>query len=318
MTDCAQSVLGRAVFGTSRGLAAAGNGVLAGADKCIGVFEFRGRTGPPRQLLDACFKHPAIFCRRAEDAASGGRKIVLVGALRSCLDSQSRPGFFGACVAVPLDTRQRFFDWTSCGDEIGRLFMELAGQVDSESGQLRFAGAEIVSQTRRDEIIKWRAEEGEMLLLHNEGTELEDIEKLPRLQAIAYAQGHRYPTAVAVESAVPGSQSLSADIVTDAMARWDTGRGTSSQGRRLEDEPDAEALRGRDPGRSVEVPDIDWHRIGRLEQAVESLQRSVVKLSRNPVHPAKRRIWEGWFWVGVVLAVGMSAAAVAIALWAMP
>ena len=316
MTESAQSVLGSAVFGTSRGLAAAGNGVLAGADKSSGVFEFRGRTGPPRQLLDACSNDPAIFCRRAEDAANGSRKIVLVGALKACPDSQSRPGFYGACVAVPLDTKQRFCDWTSCGNEIGRLFEELAAQVDSESGELRFAGEEIVRPTGRDEFVKWRADQGEMLLLHNEGTGLSDFDMLPRLQAVAYVQGHAYPTAVAVQSAVPGSQSLSADIVTDAMTRWSAARGKSSREVGMEGEPNEGGFLGDERVCPADEPDDVRYRIGQLERAVERLQRSVVKLSRNSANEPRRRPWQDGLWVGVALAVGMGVAALAIALMA--
>lgn len=318
MTESAQSVLGSAVFGTSRGLAAAGNGVLAGADKCNGIFEFRGRTGPPRQLLDACLDDPAVFCRRAEDSASGSRKIVLVGAVRACPDSQSRPGFFGACVAVPLDTRQRFSDWMSCGNEIGQLFEELAAQVDGESGQLRFAGEEIVRRTPGDEFVKWRAEQGEMLLLHNEGIGLSDFEKLPRLQAMSYAQGHRYPTVVAVEAAVPDSRPLSVEVVTDAMTRWSAARGRLSREEDVDGDSYPGDFRGHDLERSISEPDEASYRIGQLERAVESLQMSVVKLSRKSRNLPKRHIWQDWLWVGVVLAVGLSVTAVTIALATMP
>ncbi|MYI70248.1 MAG: hypothetical protein F4103_16435 [Boseongicola sp. SB0673_bin_14] len=318
MTESAQSVLGSAVFGTSRGLAAAGNGVLAGADKCSGVFEFRGRTGPLRRLLDACFNSPAIFCRRAEDAASGSRKIVLVGALKACPDSQSRPGFFGACVAVPLDTRQRFSDWTSCGKEIGRLFKELEGQVDDESGQFLFPEEEIVRATRRDEFIKWRADQGELLLLHNEGSGLSASDIFPRLQAVAYAQGHRYPTAVAIQTAVPEAHPLSADIVTDAMTRWSAARGKSSREVGMEGDPDEGGFQGDERVCPADEPDNVRYRIGQLEQAVESLQRSVLKLSRNSANRPKRRAWQDGRWVGVAIAVGMSVTALAIALMALP
>lgn len=315
MTESTQSVLGSAVFGTSRGLAAAGNGVLAEADKSTDVFEFRGRTGPPRRLLDECLNDTAIFCRRAEDAASRGRKIVIVGALKACPDSQSRPGFYGACVAVPLDTRQRFSDWMSCLEEIRWLFKELEGQVNGESGQLRFAGGEIVRPTQREEFIKWRAEQGEMLLLHNEGTGLTFNKKiLQRLQAVAYVQGHTYPTAVAVQTAVPEAQSLCADFVEDAMRKWSAARDKSSREEDVERDPDVGEFRGHECTRPVNEPDDVRYRIGELEHAVESLQMSVVKLSRNPMNQPRRRAWQDWLWAGVFLAVGMSVAAVAIAL----
>lgn len=317
MTGDADVMLGRAVFGTSRGLAAAGNGVLAGAGKCIGIFEFRGRAGPPRQLLDACLQRPAIFCRRAEDSAGGSRKVVLLGAIKACPDSQSRPGFFGACVAVPLDTRRSFHDWTSCGDEIRRLFEELAGQVDRDTGQLRFAGEEVVRPARRDEIVKWRPVQGEMLLLHNEGNGLSDVEKLPRLQAVAFAQGHRYPTVVAVETAVPDSRSLAGEVVTDAIKIWKTASDQADRERDLEGDQDQGELPGHERASSGNEPDEDRYRIARLEQAVESLQMSVVKLSRNSANRSKHRALEDYLWAGVVVAVCMSVTAMAMALIAM-
>ena len=220
MTEQALSVLGRAVFATSRGLTAAGNGVLAGAGRGIGVFEFRGRAGLSSLLSHASLQSPAMFCRRAEVAVSRTSQIVLVGALKACRDNQARPGFYGACVAVPLDTRPPFFNWTSCRDEIRQLFAKVQGQADQESGPRRFAGDRIVLPSPRDERLKWSTGQGEVLLLHSDGTALSDSETLTRLQAVAFTEGHRYSTAVALESAVPQSRPLTADIVTAAMARW--------------------------------------------------------------------------------------------------
>ncbi len=61
-----------------------------------------------------------------------------------------------------------------------------------------------------------------MLLLHSEEAGFPDM--LQKLHAMAYAQGHMYPTVGALQAAVPGAQSLSADTVTKVLAKWSDDR----------------------------------------------------------------------------------------------
>ncbi len=237
---------------------------------------------------------------------------MLVGALKACLDSQSRQGFYGACVAVHPDTKQQFTDWTACGDDINRLFMKLAGQVDGESGQRRFAGKEIVCPTRRDELVKWRAAQGRMLLLHSEEAGFPDI--LQKLQAVAYAQGHMYPTAVALQAVVPGAQSLSADTVTKVLAKWSDDRDRAVRER--VGGPDEGDTNGYERTSSDNEGDNVGRRIDRLEQDMKSLRWSVIKRFQKLDEPVK---WSRWLLIGSnLIVIALSMAAVVIALVAIP
>ena len=113
---------------------------------------------------------------------------------------------------------------------------------------------------------------------------------------------------------MPEAQSLSADFVTGAMTRWSAARDRLSREEDVERDPAVGEFRGHERTGPVNEPDDVRYRIGQLEQAVDNLQKSVFKLSRNSANEPRRRTWQDWLWAGVVLAVVMSVAAVAIAL----
>lgn len=90
--------LGRAVFGTFRGLEAVGDGVLLPARKHTEFLEFRGSK-------DDSFDIPQpgeIAAFRRLLRSNGNYDFEVVGCIRRSKDSTGRPGFFGCCVAVNL------------------------------------------------------------------------------------------------------------------------------------------------------------------------------------------------------------------------
>lgn len=96
MSDAAQPIVGRVVFGTARGLFASGDGHLAGAGARLEPFELR--SGDPARSLTPNPDEPMLL-RRALSLSTGGQ-IDLIAAVTGVIDAERRVGYLGYGAAV--------------------------------------------------------------------------------------------------------------------------------------------------------------------------------------------------------------------------
>ncbi|KAA6182747.1 hypothetical protein F2Q65_17395 [Thiohalocapsa marina] len=97
MTTASDSILGAAIFFTDRGLDAIGTGVLSGVGNTSAIFELR--NADQRLSIFSANASPIVF-RRTIAIEQTREPLDLIGVASQGLDSTSRPGFFGCCVAV--------------------------------------------------------------------------------------------------------------------------------------------------------------------------------------------------------------------------
>ncbi len=260
-------VLGRAVFGTTSGLKAYGNGVLAGVGNTVSVLEFGG--GDSGHIHRMAPDQAAVFFRRAEN--QDGNVIELVGTVAPCRDSGRRQGFLGACVAVTPDGGQSFSDWPALYSEIEHLFEQMRARVDSTSGVFRMYRPDPPPSEMDDYAFNWSALSGETLILHDTDT-LDPAGMMERLQAIAFAHGSDYPDVLVFEAPVPESLGLDCPEVDEALQKFNKARAEAeAKAKSKRAAPPVQTATDRDRDIAHLVAEISELRSD-LRHAVETLQ----------------------------------------------
>ena len=228
MTARDEQIRGLAVFGTWSGLEACGNGILAGAQASLGVFEFgRARTNPLHQLDE---DQEVLFCRRALNttySTTCADHIEFVGAVAPRRDAQGRCGFLGGGLAVDIDRPGCIGNWPKLTEDIGSVFT-VAKKCFSGKGQGSFLRDCPVPPADNDEKFDWSPATREVMLLHW-GTDRDtswDSEVLKRMQAIAFTQTS-HQTILVFKTAVAGSLSLQSPNFDEDLEKLNKARSVS-------------------------------------------------------------------------------------------
>lgn len=215
MTMQKPQILGQAVFGTVRGLIVQGTGILS--DAPVSIFEFdigRQRNGLLHQLGPEGY---VIFYRRIQDDHST-YATNLVGIVAPCRDSSGRPGFFGTCIATPLDPRgtgqSPFQDW-------GAVVPTLFDQIDAtfalrDEKTMALNWPQVLKPTEIDRKVQWIRNDGRTLHVHKD-QDIEDDDLLRKMQAIVYAHGGQYTTILTLSEPIQGSVGISSPDIETAV-----------------------------------------------------------------------------------------------------
>ncbi len=256
-------ILGQAVFGTTQGLTAQGDGVLAGAKNHVSIFEFEifRRQGGGQHTIP--IDQPALFVRRVTNEA--GHEINLIGFVAPCRDYTGRRGFFGSCLAVRIDQtspRASFSDWVALADQLNQLYEETIKFYDQATERLRWPN--LLQTTGREPPYQWETLPGDSVLLFEDfqprnSQEIAFSDIIQRLQALAFMHGHTTTTIIATTINLPGSQRLREDWADQAL------RAFSEAKKQANTAPKAEARATR-------------AQKGSAEQEIESLWREVNQL----------------------------------------
>ncbi len=286
------SVRGHAVFGTSSGLVVRGDGILAGADREVSIFEFetgRARDGPfhGSTLGVPGRPRPAVFFRRVGNGM--GDTANLLGMVSPCIDAHGRRGFMGAGLALALDRRGRcpgFCDWGACIDQVTRLFEIVESRIDQETGRLQsvpeLAASRATSSPDGAQALGWEAGSGPPLYLDGSGCGDDMATILQGLQALAFVHGAQYPTQVVFRFPVGNSLPMDDEFVRAAVGRFRDARsmppgagGGSPVGNSLPmgGEP-ARAAAGI-PSGPCGGPEATWEEIGRLREEIGRLREGL-------------------------------------------
>ena len=273
------AVVGRAVFGTSRGLTVSGNGVLAGVDSEVGVLELAEGRSRDRGLVRLEPDDFVVMYRRAMDETN--RPINLLGLVAPCRDEDGRIGFFGSCVAVRTDKRgssETMVPWAEHLDEIYSLFEQVRSRITPNSGRLQFRGG-VVGPSQDDEFIKWQSAPGDTRSYYTE--DLADEEVMERLQALAFAEGSRMTTMLVYRARMPDAFPLKSRETEDAVRNFRKAmsevtrqeRSTAHSRSPRSQQPDSQQGSGRRPQKvDPAQPDKNTdYRIRQLEAEVDHI-----------------------------------------------
>lgn len=206
--------LGNAVFGTVRGLSEQGNGILTKAPFAIYEFEDgRQRDGVLHSLNAPDF---AIFFRRIQDRTQNA-EVNLIGVVSPCRDAENRRGFFGTCIALPLDnlskTGGQFSDWGYFDPMINQQIEEVRSLRDPSTGQLIWRS--LIQPMHVDQRMNWSKASGNTLILHADN-DAQGLHILRTLQALAYQYESRETTILILSEPRTGSHALSSPDVEKA------------------------------------------------------------------------------------------------------
>ena len=212
--------VGRAIFGTERGLVAQGSGVLA--DAPVSIFEFdvgRQRDGLLHKMKPG---DHSLFFRRLEEKSTGN-EVDLIGLVAPCLDAHERRGFMGACVAMPLDSRHRtdgFSDWRSIQLTLNDLFEDVLSLLQENSKKLLWR--RVLDSSTTDRKMRWITVLGRTLFLHA-GDET-DAQIIRSMQAMAFKFGSDYSTILAFHTSTKQSVPLSHPDVAAALSDFEVAK----------------------------------------------------------------------------------------------
>jgi hypothetical protein len=218
LTYKAPDILGSAVFGTSDGLRAEGNGIFARAGQSIEIFEFEiGRSSKKLLHTRDNPKEWVVFRRLIQ--SDTGAEYEMLGCILGCRDAHGRAGFFGACVAVEPDGLKGapvLTDWKAAWEQVEKLCEKADGFVSGERFYLQ-SGA--VPATHNDRAMSFSVAGSDMFLFHFPQEPESVSEPFQYLQAIAFQSGASMPTVLAFLSPVEGSESLVGAYGQDCMVR---------------------------------------------------------------------------------------------------
>jgi|GEM_PF-5312189 len=228
MTNPQSIILGRAIFGTTQGLTAQGDGVLAGVKSRVSIFEFESGRQHGGVLHHVPTEEPALFVRRITDEA--GREVNLIGLVAPCRDHLDRKGFFGSCVAVPIDQtspKALFSDWIVLVEPLWQLYEEALTLYDHASKRLRWKT--LLHSSDKDRKYDWENLDGNSVILFNniqtEGNqEIAFSEIMQRLQALTYMHGHTTTTIIVSTIELPGSKLLRGEVSDKALRAFSEAR----------------------------------------------------------------------------------------------
>lgn len=228
MTNPQSIIFGRAIFGTTQGLTAQGDGVLAGVKSHVSIFEFESGRQHGGVLHCVPTEEPALFVRRIADEL--GREVNLIGLVAPCRDHLDRKGFFGSCVAVPIDQtspKTSFSDWIVLVEPLWRLYETALTLYDHASKQLRWQT--LLHSSDKDRKYDWKNLDGDsVVLFDNIQTESNQesvvSEIMQRLQALAYMHGHITTTIIVSTIELPGSTLLKGEVSDRALSAFSEAR----------------------------------------------------------------------------------------------
>lgn len=221
MTNPQSVIFGRAIFGTTQGLSAQGDGVLAGVKSRVSIFEFESGRQHGGVLHHVPTDEPALFVRRIADEA--GREINLIGLVAPCRDHLDRKGFFGSCVAVPIDQtspKVSFSDWIVLVEPLWQLYKNALTLYDHESKRLRWKT--LLHSSDKDRKYDWKNLDGNSVVLFDNiqtesNQEIAVSEIMQRLQALTFMHGHTTTTIIVSTIELPGSTFLRGEVSDKAL-----------------------------------------------------------------------------------------------------
>jgi hypothetical protein len=224
MTNPQSVIFGRAIFGTTQGLTAQGDGVLAGVKSRVSIFEFESGRQHEGVLHHVPTDEPALFVRRIADEA--GREVNLIGLVAPCRDHLDRKGFFGSCVAVPIDQtspKASFSDWIVLVEPLWQLYENALTLYDHASKRLRWKT--LLHSSDKDRKYDWKSLDGNSVVLFaNIQTECKQeiavSEIMQRLQALTYMHGHTTTTMIVSTIELPGSTLLRGEVSDKALSAF--------------------------------------------------------------------------------------------------
>ena len=224
MTNPQPVIFGRAIFGTTQGLTAQGDGILAGVKSHVSIFEFESGRQHGGVLHHVPTDEPALFVRRIANEA--GREVNLIGLVAPCRDHLDRKGFFGSCVAVPIDQtspKASFSDWIVLIEPLWQLYQNALTMYDHASKRLRWKT--LLHSSDKDQKYDWENLNGKSVVLFDniETESNQDIavsEIMQRLQALTYMHGHTTTTIIVSTIELPGSTLLKGEVADKALSAF--------------------------------------------------------------------------------------------------
>lgn len=228
MTNPQSAIFGRAIFGTTQGLTAQGDGVLAGVKSRVSIFEFESGRQHGGVLHHVPTDEPALFVRRIADEA--GREVNLIGLVAPCRDHLDRKGFFGSCVAVPIDQtspKTSFSDWIVLVEPLWQLYEDALTLYDHASKRLRWKT--LLHPSDKDRKCDWKNLDGNSVVLFDNiqtesNQEVAVSEIMQRLQALTYMHGHTTTTIIISTIELPGSKLLKGEVSDKALSAFSEAR----------------------------------------------------------------------------------------------
>lgn len=228
MTNSQSIIFGRAIFGTTQGLTAQGDGVLAGVKSRVSIFEFESGRQHGGVLHHVPTDDPALFVRRVADEA--GREVNLIGLVAPCRDHLNRKGFFGSCVAVPLDQtspKATFSDWIVVVEPLWQLYEDALTLYDQVSKRLQWK--HLLHSSDKDRKYDWKNLDGNSVVLFDNiqtesNQEIAVSEIMERLQALTYMHGHTTTTIILSTIELPGSTLLRGGVSDKALSAFSEAR----------------------------------------------------------------------------------------------
>lgn len=271
MTNPQSVILGRAIFGTTQGLTAQGDGVLAGVKSCVSIFEFESGRQHGGVLHLVPTDEPALFVRRIADEA--GREANLIGLVAPCRDHLDRKGFFGSCVAVPIDKTSptvSFSDWIVLVDPLWQLYEHALTLYDHDSKRLRWKA--LLHPSDKDRKYVWKNLGGNSVLLsdniHAESNqEIAVSEIMRRLQALNYMHGHTTTTIIVSTIQLPGSTPLKGEVSDKALSAFSEARKKATSAPR----PPESAANVQKATTDKEIEQL-WYEIDRMRYELNGLK----------------------------------------------
>lgn len=269
-------ILGRAIFGTTQGLTAQGDGVLASLKNRVSILEFESGRQHGGILHHVPTDDPLLFVRRIAD--NSGREVNLVGLVAPCRDQLDRNGFFGSCVAIPIDRtspKVAYFDWFVLLEPLFELYTEALSLYDEKSKRLRWRN---LLPTTSDRVYEWEKLDGNSVnLFFNKQSEEDDQEILSRLQALTFMHGHSITTITVSMFELPGSKPLDGEVSDKALRSFAEVRKAGLAAIKPKPKPTgAEASRTTD-----EMIELLWSEIVRLSDEVQKLKAYLIVESKD-------------------------------------
>lgn len=228
MTSPKSVIFGRAIFGTTQGLTAQGDGVLAGVKSHVSIFEFESGRQHGGVLHHVPTDEPALFVRRIANEV--GHEVNLIGLVAPCRDHLDRNGFFGSCVAVPIDQtspKASFSDWIVLVEPLWQLYENTLSLYDHASKRLRWKT--LIHSSGNDRKYDWKNLQGNSVVLFDNiptenSQEIAHSEIMQRLQALTYMHGHITTTIIVSTIKLPESKPLKGEVSDKALRAFSEAR----------------------------------------------------------------------------------------------
>lgn len=269
MTSPQSVIVGRAIFGTTQGLTAQGDGVLAGVKSRVSIFEFESGRQHGGVLHHVPMDEPALFVRRIADEA--GREVNLIGLVAPCRDHLDRNGFFGSCVAVPADQaspKASFLDWIVLVEPLWQLYENALTLYDHGTKRLRWKS--LLHSSDKDRKYDWKNLDGNSVVLFDNiqtetNQEIAVSEIMQRLQALTYMHSHTTTTIIVSTIELPGSALLRGEVSDKALSAFLEAR------KRATSAPPESTVKVQNATTEQEIEQL-WDEIDRLRHELNSLK----------------------------------------------